>query len=121
METTDKVVRVELEFDMNAQRLNLRSKTSTIGIEGALLAAAIDKAAAIRGGRLPADKVVRVSIAYDLETDDCTVETNCPRVVVLGVIMRGLGAINRNQITQNLQNQFTALERRIIALEAPKA
>lgn len=112
-------VALELIFDLRAQRLEIRSKASTI-MNYAILTEALESIKHLpfdSATPMPADHTVRATLTLDTATDLVKVEAQAPHSLLKGVVMYALGALTRNQISQHMAIQLNKLEQRLARLE----
>lgn len=110
---------VEVIFDLRAQRPEIRSKASTI-MNYSILTDALAGLKTREFDRtlpMPADHTVRATFTLDTATDLVAIEAQVPNVLLKGVIMYAIGALTRNQITQQMGLQISKLEQRLARLE----
>lgn len=118
LEPNPVVYRIEIDYKVDAQNMEIRSKAPTIVIEGAI-GECLAVPDLIKATPLPADKVARIAVEYDVASDRIVgFVSQGERYIVRGVLLHALGAITRNQMAQNIMRQLAPVEVRLAKLEA---
>lgn len=91
--------RLELDYDMLANNLVMRSRAPTVVVSGILR-----RAEYTQPETLPEEGTKRrIIIDYDMATDETTVKTDAPTIIFLGILAMAHSMMTQNQVLQRLQ------------------